>query len=181
MFTKVLVVEDDEAVLRGYRVGFARHHELFTAQSADEALRLAANNPDLIIVDLRIGRDWGIPLIRRLRVRLPEAKIVLVSGFVSVASAIAALRAGADHAIPKPTTASAILRELEEGENEVQPEVVEAAEEMSDDMPSLARVEWEHIVRALTECEGNVSRAARRLGIRRTSLQRKLKKRPPPS
>ncbi len=81
---------------------------------------------------------------------------------------VAAVRAGADIIAFKPITFREIIQRLEEGE--------EAEEPALDDTPSLARAEWEHIMRVLSDCDGNVSAAARRLGIYRSSLQRRLRK-----
>jgi two-component system response regulator RegA len=173
VFPKVLAVDDDEVILSGYRAGFGRQSQVFTASTSADALAIAGNEtPELVLVDLRIGNEWGIPLIRRLRMKLPDATIALVSGFTSVATSIAALRAGADHVIPKPTSAAGILRELSD-----EPDEATGAAEVA----SLARVEWEHIMRVMAECDGNVSHAARKLKIHRQSLQRKLRKRPPVS
>jgi two-component system response regulator RegA len=177
--TKVLAVDDEETVLRSYRTGFGRSLEVLTATCSTDALTIAiAERPQLIIVDLRLGREWGINLVRALRLRLPDSRIVVVSGYVSVATAIGAVRAGATYVFTKPVTPQSILRELDaEPQNVNEPESPEAFED--DSFLSLERVEWEHILRALNEAQGNVSRAARMLGIRRTSLQRKLKKSPP--
>jgi two-component system response regulator RegA len=172
---KVLFVDDDETILSGYHAGFCRTHHVFTATNAQTAVAIVdSQRPDIVVLDLRIGNDWGITLLRRVRLRLPDAKIVLVSGFVSVATAVSAVRAGADHVLPKPTSAGQLLRELAAA-----PEPP-AHDEPDDHLASLERVEWEHIVRVLDLCNGNISETARRLGIGRPSLQRKLKRLPPP-
>jgi len=168
---KLLAVDDEETILAGYRTGFARTFNVLTATTADAAIRIAREAaPEIVLVDLRLSDAWGITLIRRLRKQLPTATILLVSGYVSVATAVGAIRAGADRVVSKPATPANILAELETDDDD------EVEDERLDDFPTLARVEWEHIMRALTECHGNVSRAAKRLGMRRTSLQRKLKR-----
>lgn len=121
---------------------------------------------DLAIVDLRIGESSGIDLVRELRDTLPELPIAFCSGYLSVDVTVAAVRAGADIIAFKPITFKEVLQRLEEG----------AAEPDLEETPSLARAEWEHIMRVLSDCDGNVSAAARRLGIYRSSLQRRLRK-----
>jgi len=117
-------------------------------------------------VDLRLGNASGIDLIRELKRDLPDLMVVLCSGYLSVAAAVAAVRAGADIVVFKPITFREILQRIEESTEE--PDL--------EDTPTLARAEWEHIMRVLADCNGNVSMAARRLGIYRSSLQRRLRK-----
>jgi two-component system response regulator RegA len=106
-------------------------------------------------------------LIRELRDANSQLAIALCSGYLSVDVTVAAVRAGADVIAFKPITFREIIERLDEA----------AAEEPDlDDTPSLARAEWEHIMRVLADCDGNVSAAARRLGIYRSSLQRRLRK-----
>jgi two-component system response regulator RegA len=171
----VLVVDDDVKLLNAYQRGFASANvRVFAVANSTDARRVAKmERPDLAVVDLRLGKEWGIDLLEYLRAEQPEMKLVLVSGLVSVASTAAAMRAGADHVLMKPVTASKILCELDATPAQVDPELERP--------PSLARLEYEHIVRTLDEVAGNISEAARRLGIRRQSLQRKLKKQPPQS
>jgi two-component system, response regulator RegA len=160
------VVDDDEQVLRSWKRA-AREHNVFTAIDATAARHLArAEHPDLAIVDLRLGDASGIDLIRDLKRDLPELVLVLCSGYLSVTAAVAAVRAGAEIVVLKPITLHEILQRLEASTDE--PDL--------DDTPTLARAEWEHIMRVLADCNGNVSKAARRLGIYRSSLQRRLRK-----
>jgi len=171
----VLVVDDDVRLLAAFQRGFtSQNMRVFTVANSADARRVAkAEQPDLAVVDLRLGSEWGIDLLEHLKAEIPDIRLVLVSGVVSVASTVAAMRAGADHVLMKPVSASKILCELESGPPPVDQELERT--------PSLARLEWEHIIRTLGEANGNVSEAARRLGIRRQSLQRKLKKHPPES
>ncbi|MDH5491913.1 MAG: response regulator, partial [Myxococcales bacterium] len=130
-------------------------------------------SPEHALVDLRMPGRSGLELVQELHALDPTTKIVVLTGYGSIATAIEAVRLGATHYLTKPADVDEILaaferRDLPPGEL---PEVPAEA-------PSLARVEWEHINRVLTECGGNVSQAARRLGIHRRSLQRKLSKYP---
>jgi len=170
-FHNILVVDDDEQVLRLWK-RTARGHNVFTATDAATARQLAnAEGPDLAIVDLRLGGASGVDLIRELKRDLPDLVVVLYSGYLSVATAVAAVRAGADLVVFKPVTFHEILQRLETTSDEPGLE----------DTPTLARAEWEHITRVLADCNGNVSMAARRLGIYRSSLQRRLRKYAPRS
>ena len=167
----VLVVDDDEQVLRSWKRA-ARGHDVFTAIDPSTARHLAhAERPDLAIVDLRLGNASGIDLIRELKRDLPDLVLVLCSGYLSVAVAVAAVRAGAEIVVFKPITFHEIMQRFEES----------AGEPDLEDTPTLARAEWEHIMRVLADCDGNVSAAARRLGIYRSSLQRRLRKEAPRS
>ncbi len=170
-FHNILVVDDDEQVLRLWKRA-ARGHNVFTATNAATGRQLAsAEGPDLAIVDLRLGGTSGVDLIRELKRDLPDLVAVLCSGYLSVATAVAAVRAGADLVVFKPVTFHEILRQLETSSDE--PDL--------EDTPTLARAEWEHIMRVLADCNDNVSMAARRLGIYRSSLQRRLRKYAPRS
>jgi two-component system response regulator RegA len=168
---KVLAVDQDEQIL-GSWARAARDRNIVTAVDAVTARQLASTQrPDLAIVDLRLGNTSGIDLIRALKRDVPDLLAVLCSGYLSVAAAVAAVRAGADIVVFKPITFSEILQRIEES--------IEAPD--LEDTPTLARAEWEHIMRVLADCNGNVSMAARRLGIYRNSLQRRLRKYAPRS
>jgi two-component system response regulator RegA len=164
----VLAVDDDEHILGGYKRGFGRDRTVFTATDPVVARQIAKRERcDLAIVDLRLKDETGIALTRDLRRECPQMLIALCSGYLSVEVAVAAVHAGADTVLFKPITAREILRRVEEGPS-LEPNL--------DDTPTLARAEWEHITRVLADCNGNVSLAARRLGIYRSSLQRRLRK-----
>ena len=170
----ILAVDDDTKLLASYQRAFALEKKrVLLATSAAAARRLAdAERPDLAIVDLRIGTEWGVDLIGDLRRDIPTIAIALVSAFLSVPAAVAAMKAGATHVMFKPVTCKDILHQVEGRAPEIDPR--------DEPRPSLARQEWELVMRALTECRGNVSETARRLGIHRQSLQQRLKK-PTPS
>ncbi|HWO19127.1 MAG TPA: response regulator [Kofleriaceae bacterium] len=164
----VLAVDDDEQILGGYRRGFGKERTVLTTADPATARQIARRERcELAIVDLRLKGESGISLTRDLKVDVPEMLIVLCSGYLSVEVAVAAVHAGADAVLFKPITARDILRRVEEG-TVVEPDL--------EDTPTLARAEWEHITRVLADCNGNISLAARRLGIYRSSLQRRLRK-----
>jgi two-component system response regulator RegA len=165
----VLVVDDDETLLASWRRTIARERSVTTASDVASALSFAEKQPfDLAVIDLRLGTQSGIELIRQLKKAQPELLVVLCSGYLSVSAAVAGVHAGADIVVFKPITFREILNSIDKHDQEETPEL--------NDTPTLARAEWEHIMRVLADCNGNVSMAARRLGIYRSSLQRRLKK-----
>jgi two-component system response regulator RegA len=112
----------------------------------------------------------GIDLVAALKRLDEETRIVVLTGFGTIANAVEAMRAGAADYLTKPVDAAACDRALR-GLTQGQP--------ASDDLPSLERVEYEYLQRVLTDCGGNVSEAARRLRMHRRSLQRKISRQPP--
>jgi two-component system response regulator RegA len=168
----VLLVDDDELWLRACERGF-RHlaSETRAASTIGDALAAAAAvPPDIAVVDIRLRGESGADLIEPLRRMHPGCRVVMVSAYLSVALTAMVVRKGADLVMFKPVHPTEILRQLSE--------VVESGPEWV--TPTLARAEWEHISRVLLDCNGNVSEAARRLGILRQSLQRRLRKHAPP-
>ncbi len=165
----VLVVDDDEALLASWKRTISRERTVATASDAATALALVQDEHfDLAIIDLRLGTASGIELIRSFKHDSPDTMIVLCSGYLSVAAAVSGVHAGADIVVFKPITFREILQHIDRHDNEDLPEL--------NDTPTLARAEWEHIMRVLADCNGNVSMAARKLGIYRSSLQRRLRK-----
>jgi two-component system response regulator RegA len=172
----ILVVDDDrvfrERLARAFR---DRGFDVRTAGDVEEAVTMArAESPELAVVDLRMPGRSGLELVRELRSIDAATKIVVLTGYGSIATAIEATRLGAIYYLPKPADIDDILAAFARGET---PST--AAAETAPTAPSLARAEWEHINRVLADCDGNVSEAARRLGLHRRSLQRKLQKYPP--
>ena len=173
----LLVVDDDEALrTRLVRAFAARGFEARGAADADQALAMAtADSPELAVVDLRMPGSSGLQLVRELVAIDRATRVVVVTGYGSIATALEAIRLGAVHYLTKPADADQILAAFEPQTGEPEPEAAAAFE-----VASLARAEWEHIQRVLTDCGGNVSQASRLLGIHRRSLQRKLSKYPLP-
>lgn len=167
----MLVVDDDQAFrTRLVRALQDRHYTVMSAENAAEAQSLAQlHHPDRAIVDMRMRGPTGLQLIRELHAIDEEIDVVVLTGFGSIATAKEALRAGAVDYLTKPATTEQILGAFEDSSPNSEP----------NSAPSLAQVEWEHIQRILNDCEGNVSQAARVLGIHRRSLQRKLAKHSP--
>jgi two-component system response regulator RegA len=174
-----LVVDDDDIFRsRLCRAFAARGWEAFGAADGVSALELASqSSPDLAVVDLRLPGMSGLDIVQGLRSLDETTCIIMLTGYGSIATALTATKLGADHYLGKPADADQILNaysRISEGSNDPRRE-----EPAAHAVPSLARVEWEHIQRVLTDCDGNVSQAAKLLGLHRRSLQRKLAKYPP--
>ena len=170
----ILVVDDDDTLRGRLAAAFRkRGYEAAEASSEVEARDLAtADSPEYAVVDLRLGNESGLDVVRALRAIDGETKIVVLTGYGSIATAMEAIRLGATGYITKPADVDDVLAAFARNDSGAAPALGYSA-------PSLARAEWEHINRVLADCEGNISEAARRLKIHRRSLQRKLQKRPP--
>lgn len=167
---RLLLVDDDAPFRDRLALSMTRRGwEVRTAGDCDQAREAARQFlPSYILVDLRIGSESGLDLIPRLREIRPEARVLVLTGYGSIATALDAVKSGASDYLTKPADADQIEAALEG--RKLAPENV---------TPTLDRVEWEHLQRVLADCDGNVSQAARVLGIDRRSLQRKLAKFPP--
>ncbi len=170
MSAPTLLLVDDDDVLRERlaRALRERGYDVHTAGSADRALELArADSPELALVDLKMPGRGGLELLKELKAIDAATQVVMLTGYGSIATAVEAMRLGAKHYLPKPADADDVVAAFEG--KPLDPDVR---------APSLARAEWEHIHRVLADCGQNISEAARRLGIHRRSLQRKLQKPP---
>ena len=171
----ILVVEDDDGFRNILvRALEARGYDVRGVADAASALALAReDSPEMAVVDLRLSDDSGLDVVRELKAIDAATAIVVLTGYGSIATALESIRLGAVHYLTKPTDPDRILAAFERG-------LAARPRDLPVDTPSLARVEWEHLQRVLTDCDGNVSEAARTLGMHRKSLQRKLSKRPVP-
>lgn len=170
---KLLLVDDDEVYCGILARALARRgFDVSVAYSRQDALARAAETvPDLAVVDLRIGADSGLELIPELLGVNPVVRIIVLTGYASIATAVEAIKLGAVQYLTKPADAEDIL-------TAVQRETGAPDVALRNKPLPLARLEWEHIQKTLAECDGNISAAARRLGMHRRTLQRKLQKRP---
>jgi two-component system response regulator RegA len=171
-----LVIDDDEVFSGILARGLTRRgYTVHTAQNADEAIKLANQHKfGQITVDLHLGGDSGLSLVAPLRDLQPDARMLILTGYASIATAVQAVKDGADNYLAKPANVESILAALQREASAVQAE--EAIENPT--LLSVARLEWEHIQRALAENGGNISATARALNMHRRTLQRKLSKRP---
>ena len=172
----MMIVDDDEPFRRRLARAFEdRGYDTMVAGGYDEAVSSARlDSPEFAVVDLRMPGRSGLELVQALKEIDPATKIIVLTGYGSIATAIDAVRLGATYYLPKPADADDIVAAFARADAPpLEPP------EPDYQAPSLARAEWEHINRVLSDCGGNISEAARRLGIHRRSLQRKLQKYPP--
>jgi two-component system, response regulator RegA len=172
----VLVVDDDERFAGTLATALGRRgYAAYVAHDAATALAAArTTEPEAAVVDLKLGADDGLTLIEPLRRAHPQMRIIVLTGYASIATAVKAIKLGADDYLAKPVTAAAVAAVLERG--------ARSATDGRADGPlepmSPRRLEWEHIQRVLAEHDGNISATARTLRMHRRTLQRKLGKRP---
>jgi two-component system response regulator RegA len=176
MKTSILLV-DDEAHFRE-RLGRAfdkRGYLVFTAGDYEEAMDIIRQElPEMGVVDMRMPGKSGLELIKDALDVHPEMRIVVLTGYGSIATATDAVKLGAVSYLPKPADIDDIITAFTQTTDLELPEPEENFQ-----APSLARMEWEHINRVLHDCKGNISAAAKKLGLHRRTLQRKLNKFPP--
>ena len=169
----LLIVDDDAPLCQ--RLARAMERRGFVVSTADGVAAgvaaATAHPPAFAVVDLRLGDGSGLEIVSALRSARPGARIVVLTGYGNIATAVAAVKAGALDYLPKPADADAVERALlaREGETPEPPE----------DPMSADRVRWEHIQRIFELCERNVSETARRLKMHRRTLQRILSKHAP--
>lgn len=176
----ILLVDDDDAFRE--RLAQALRQRGFAVTAAGDFPTALAGakreQPDFAVVDMRMPDASGVEVVQAIVPLCPGTKFVILTGYGSIASAVDALHRGAHHYLSKPIDADELTAALMriEGDNSTS-----APEETATTpaTPTLARAEWEHIQRVLADVGGNVSEAARRLGIARRTLQLKLKKYPP--
>lgn len=172
---RTLLIVDDDPCLRGVlsRAFTKRSFVAIEAETVEEALISAAKNrPDYVLLDLNLAGESGLALIKPLLAISPLAKIVLLTGFASIPTAVCAIKLGARHCLTKPANADEILRALLD-------DVFELPEQPVSDLMTVRGLEWEYIQRALSEHGGNVTATAEALRMPRRSLQRKLARRRP--
>jgi len=169
----LLLVDDDEDFLKVLAAAMRKRGFLVTlANSAESAFELAKiEPPEFAVVDLKMSGNSGLVLVRQLTGLEAGTKIVVLTGYASIATAIEAIKLGATHYLAKPVDADEIVAAFEKqsGNAEI---------ELSSNPLSVDRLEWEHIQRVLSENDGNISATARSLNMHRRTLQRKLGKKP---
>lgn len=170
---KRILLVDDDTVFTDVMARSLRRRDFIVRTSAGAAEALAACRdfiPSHIVLDLNMPDTSGLVALPALLEAAPDARIVVLTGYSSIATAVAATKAGACNYLCKPATVDQVLEAFET--------VAQAPAEIPTEPISVERLEWEHIQRVLQGNEGNVSATARALGMHRRTLQRKLQKRP---
>lgn len=169
----LLLVDDDEVFCqvlaralgkRGFEVSVA--HDQLAAEKIAESTA-----PQYAIVDLRIDQDSGLNVIKSLMASLPQIRIVVLTGYASISTAVESIKLGAIQYLTKPASVDEILKafEHEQGNSDI---------DLETRPMSTKRMEWEHLQKVLNDYDGNISAAARAMGMHRRTLQRKLQKKP---
>ena len=168
MNKKLLLVDDDDTLREVLAKALAkRDFEVSTAANVTEAEQLATEiKPAYAIVDLKMPGESGLNLIPKLCTINPRVRIVVLTGYASINTAVEAIKLGAINYLTKPADTDEII------------EMFDQEHKTREQAKPLQQVEWDHIQEVLNTCNGNISRAAEKLGMHRRTLQRKLKKIP---
>jgi two-component system, response regulator RegA len=169
----LLIVDDDEAFISALsRAMQKRGFEVTTAHSAEDGFTIASKEPpEYAVVDLKMGGQSGLVLVRQLSQLQAGIKIIVLTGYASIATAVEAIKLGATHYLAKPVDADEIVAAFNKKQGDVEVE-------LASNPLSVDRLEWEHLQRVLAENDGNISATARSLNMHRRTLQRKLSKNP---
>jgi two-component system, response regulator RegA len=176
MKPKFLILDDDDVFSATLARSLERRGlEATVAHTGEEAVRAASETAfDFATIDLHLGDDSGLQWIAPLRKALPHARLLVLTGYASIATTVQAIKLGADNYLAKPVNVDSILSALQFNADNDQP--LPAAEGLTP--LTVDRLEWEHIQRVLAEHQGNISSTARALNMHRRTLQRKLAKKP---
>ncbi len=169
----LMIVEDDETFARTLARSFEkRGYDVHVAHGPGELeTALQTVCPDYAVVDLKLGNGSGLPCVQALHQRDPATRIVVLTGYASIATAVEAIKLGASHYLAKPSNSDDIEAAFGRA-------LGDAATPLGNRSTSLKTLEWEHINEALSASAFNISETARRLGMHRRTLARKLAKRP---
>jgi len=170
---RLLIVEDDITFARALQRSFERRGYLvWVAHGPDELDEvLPQATPDYAVIDLKLGNASGLPCVSRLHAHDPAMVIVVLTGFASIATAVEAIKLGARHYLAKPSNTDDIEAAFGRAAGD-------AAVPISERTTSIKTLEWERINETLVDTDFNISETARRLGMHRRTLARKLEKRP---
>jgi two-component system response regulator RegA len=170
---RLLLVDDDETFCSVLKPALEkRDFEVLIAHDVETGIELSEQSePEYAVIDLRIGHQSGLELVEKLIAQDDNTRIIMLTGFSSIATAVEAIKLGAIHYLTKPANADEIVNALNKNEGDTSVEI-------NDNPLSVKRLEWEHLQKVLMQHEGNISAAARALNMHRRTLQRKLDKRP---
>lgn len=169
----LLLVDDDETFCSVLKPALEKRNFLVSvAHDVQNGMELAEQTePEYAIIDLRIGHDSGLEMVKKLISLDSNTRIIMLTGFASIATAVEAIKLGATHYLTKPANTDEIVNALNKEQGD-------ASVAISENPLSVKRLEWEHLQKVLMQHDGNISAAARALHMHRRTLQRKLEKRP---
>ncbi len=169
----LLLVDDDETFCSVLKPALEkRNFQVSVAHDVKTGITLAEQtDPEYAVIDLRIGHDSGLEMVKKLISLDSNTRIVMLTGFASIATAVEAIKLGAIHYLTKPANADEIVNALNKNQGD-------SSVPISENPLSVKRLEWEHLQKVLMQHDGNISAAARALNMHRRTLQRKLEKRP---
>lgn len=170
---RLLIIDDDEMFCHVLNRALTRRgYDVIVAHDAEQALQMAAEfKPTMATLDLKLEHSSGLKLLPDLLLTVSHCRVVVLTGYSSIATAVEAIKLGAVNYLCKPVDADDVLTAFEQQGGD--PDI-----ELADNPPSINRITWEHIQKVLREHDGNISATARALGMHRRTLQRKLQKRP---
>ncbi|ALM52657.1 response regulator transcription factor [Halomonas huangheensis] len=170
---RLLIIDDDDMFCHVLeRAMQRRNFDVEVAHDGLQALELAGRHqPEIATLDLKLENESGLKILPELLSIVPDCRVVVLTGYSSIATAVEAIKLGAVNYLCKPVDADEVLAALAKTEGNPEAEV-------ADNPPSINRLTWEHIQKVLQEHDGNISATARALGMHRRTLQRKLQKRP---
>ena len=169
----LLLVDDDETFCSVLKPALEkRNFQVSIANDIKQGIALAEKTePEYAVIDLRIGHDSGLEMVKKLISLDDNTQIIMLTGFASIATAVEAIKLGAIHYLTKPANADEIVNALYKNKGD-------SSVEINQNPLSVKRLEWEHLQKVLMQHDGNISAAARALNMHRRTLQRKLDKRP---
>ena len=173
---KILLVEDDAIfantlIRRLTKHGFDCVH---VDTNSEALLSCHRHQPGYILLDMKLAEETTLGIIKPIRQSMPKSRIILLTGFASIATAVDAIKLGADDYLTKPLDTQTLLAAL----NESNAAVIDTDTEVDGDTLSAEEVQWQHIQQVLKANNGNISATARQLSMHRRTLQRKLQKKP---
>ena len=177
MQTHIIIIDDDRVFrevlarsLKNLNCDVSHFSEPSQAMNSINEFESTLDNQLTVLLDLKLEKDSGLKWINSIRNANTECRIIVLTGYASITTAVEAIKLGADDYLAKPITAREILSQLRK-------DGVENAA-VSDKPMSVERLAWEHIQKVLQDNDGNISASARALGMHRRTLQRKLLKKP---
>jgi two-component system response regulator RegA len=173
---KLLIVEDDIIFANTLKRRLAKHgfDSVHVETNSEALLACHRHQPDYVLLDMKLSEETTLNIITPIRQLRPQSRIILLTGFASIATAVDAIKLGADDYLTKPLDTQTLLAAL----NESKACEISTNTELDGDTLSAEQVQWEHIQQVLKANDGNISATARQLSMHRRTLQRKLQKRP---